>query len=206
MSAMVWTFAAPLILASGSATRRTMLEDAGIAVEVRTADIDERAIDAPLREKNAPPREIALALAREKALAVSRDCPGRLVLGADQILDCEGRIFDKAPDRDAALRKLAMLQGLTHILTSAAAIALDRAILFETASEARLTMRPLDSDALALYAHRADLVLTRSVGCYEIEGLGAHLFSRVEGDHFTIRGLPLLELLAGFRAKGWIAL
>ena len=206
MSATLWTAAAPLLLASGSATRRAMLTACGIPIDVEPAKIDERAIDAPLRQQAASPRDIALALARAKALDVAARHPGRIVLGADQVLDCGGAIFDKAAGRAEAEAHLARLAGRTHRLTSAAALVRDGAVLFEAASEARLTMRPLDSGAIAHYAERAGAVLTSSVGAYEIEGLGAHLFAHVEGDHFTIRGLPLFDLLAGLRAQGWIAL
>lgn len=202
----LWTIPAPLLLASGSATRHAMLTDAGIPVEVCPAAIDERTVDAPLRAEHAPPRAIALALARAKALAVSALHPGRIVLGADQILDCDGTLFDKAPDPIAGAAHLARLAGRCHRLTSAAAVVKDGAVVFDTASEAHLTMRALDSAAIALYAEQAGPVLTRSVGAYEIEGLGANLFARIDGDHFTIRGLPLLDVLAGFRAQGWMAL
>lgn len=202
----LWTYNTPLILASGSATRRLMLEEACLPVEVIPAQIDERAIDQPLREQGAAPSTCALALAHAKARAVSSRHPGRIVLGADQILDCDGLMLDKVPDRAAAERQLAFLSGKTHRLTSAAALLCDGAVMFDAVTEAHLTMRALDRAAIALYADQAGRALTASVGCYEIEGLGAHLFDRVEGDHFTVRGLPLLPMLAGFRAKGWIRL
>ena len=202
----LWSFPTPLLLASGSMARRVMLEEAGLPVEVLPATIDERAVDADLRATGAPPATIALALARAKAASVSKENPDRLVLGADQVLDCNGVIFDKAKDRDEAEQKLAALAGRIHRLTSAAALLYKGETLFEIVSEARLTMRPLDLAAIALYADEAGAALTACAGCYEIEARGAHLFSRVEGDHFPIRGLPLLELLAGLRAKGWIGL
>lgn len=202
----LWSFPTPLLLASGSMARRVMLEEAGLPVEVLPATIDERAVDADLRAAGAPPATIALALARAKAASVSKENPDRLVLGADQVLDCNGVIFDKAKNRDEAEQKLAALAGRIHRLTSAAALLYKGETLFEIVSEARLTMRPLDLPAIALYADEAGAALTACAGCYEIEGRGAHLFSRIEGDHFTIRGLPLLELLAGLRAKGWIGL
>jgi septum formation protein len=201
----LWTPSSPLILASASATRRSMLSDAGIPVDVIPAAIDERSIDAALRAIDAPPHDIATALARAKAQSISAIHPGRIVLGADQVLDCAGQIYDKAASRAGAEEHLLDFQDRTHRLTSAASIVVDGAILFETYSAAHLTMRRLDSRAISHYAALAGPVLTRSVGAYEIEGLGAHLFSRIEGDHFTIRGLPLLELLAGMRAEGWLA-
>lgn len=202
----LWSFPTPLLLASSSQARRVMLEEAGLPIEVLPATIDERAVDKPLRAAGAEPSVIALALARAKAVSVSTQNPGRLVLGADQLLDCDGTIFDKAKDRAEAEMNLAALAGRTHRLTSATALLCDGESLFETVSEAHLTMRPLDSAAIALYADEAGTALTACAGCYEIEGRGAHLFSRVEGDHFTIRGLPLLDLLAGLRAKGWVTL
>jgi len=202
----LWSFPTPLLLASGSMARRVMLEESGLPIEVLPANINERAVDEALRSAGAVPATIALTLARAKAASVSAQNPGRLVLGADQLLDCSGKIYDKAKDRAEAEKKLADLAGRIHRLTSAAAVLCNGEPLFETVSEARLTMRPLDSAAIGLYADEAGAALTACAGCYEIEGRGAHLFSRVEGDHFTIRGLPLLELLAGLRAKGWIRL
>ena len=206
MTKTVWTEQAPLVLASASATRRVMLEETGLPIEIIPATIDERAVDQPLREQGVSSAVCALALAHAKAQAVSALHPGRIILGADQILDCDGIMLDKVPDRAAAERQLAFLAGKTHRLTSAAAIIRDGEIVFDAVTEARLTMRALDSAAIALYADHAGQVLTASVGCYAIEGLGAHLFERVEGDHFTVRGLPLLPLLAGFRMQGWIHL
>lgn len=202
----LWSYETPLILASGSTARRAMLMDAGLPVEVIPASIDERAIDAALREAGEPPATIARALARAKASDVSAAHPGRLVLGADQLLDYEGDIFDKARNRAEAEAKLAALAGRTHRLTSAAALVCNEQTIAACASEAHLTMRPLDSRGIALYADKAGSALTSCAGCYEIEGLGAHLFTRIEGDHFTIRGLPLLDVLATLRAKGWIRL
>ena len=202
----LWTYPTALILASGSATRRLMLEDVGVPLEIHIAALDERAVDGPLRAQLAPPDQIALALAEAKAQSVSHAHPNRLVLGADQILDCESVIIDKANSRAGAEDKLAFLQGRTHRLTSAAAIVCNGAVIFSCISEAHLTMRPLDSAAISLYADQAGKALTASVGAYEIEGRGAHLMAAIEGDHFTIRGLPLLALLSGFRQHGWLAL
>ena len=201
----LWTPPLPLILASASAARRAMLAEAGLPVDAMAATVDERAIDAPLRAAGAPPQAIAAALARAKARAVSALHPGRIVLGADQVFDCAGRIFDKARDRAEAEAHLAEWQGRSHRLTSAACVAVDGVIVIEVADEAHLTLRPLSPAAIAAYVASAGPALTRSVGAYEIEGLGAHLFARIEGDHFTIRGLPLFALLGAFRAEGWLA-
>jgi septum formation protein len=140
-------------------------------------------------------------LAREKALAVSRLHQGALVIGADQVLDCEGEIFHKAKDRGEALEKLRALSGKTHSLHSAAAVAMDGAVLWAGREEARLTMRSLSEGDLRDYAGRAGEALTACAGGYAIEEAGAWLFERVEGDHFIIQGLPLLPLLGFLKSQ-----
>lgn len=202
----LWTYPTQLILASASATRRLMLEEVGIPVDVKIASIDERAVDGPLRAQLAAPDQIALALSEAKAQSVSRLHPDRLVLGADQILDCDQHVIDKAKNRVAAEEKLAFLAGRRHRLTSAASLVLNGELIFSCVSEAYLSLRPLDQEMIRLYADHAGPALTQSVGAYEIEGLGALLLSEIQGDHFTIRGLPLLALLSGFRQQGWLAL
>lgn len=202
----IWLYPSPLILASASLTRRAMLHDIGIPLDVVKADLDERALDEGLRAQSAPPHAIACALAEAKAKDISRHHQGRLVLGADQILDCDERIIDKANNRAEAEEKLAFLSGRTHRLTSAAALICDDRVILSVVSEAYLTMRPLSSASIKIYADAAGDALTQSVGAYEIERLGALLFAKIEGDHFTIRGLPLLALVAGFRQQGWLAL
>lgn len=191
---------APLVLASKSAVRRSLLEAAGIPVEVDPAAVDERAIEAPLA--GATPEEVALRLAREKALAVAARRPSALVLGADQTLALGTRRFSKPKSLTAAREQLAALSGKTHALHSGAAIARDGRIAFEAVATARLTMRPLSDQALDAYLAAAGDRVMQSVGGYQLEGLGVHLFERVEGDHFTILGLPLLLLLAFFRSEG----
>ncbi len=193
---------APLVLASKSKVRRTLLEAAGIPVELDPADIDERAAEAS--HAGAAPEKIALLLARAKALAVARRRPGMLVLGADQTLALGGRCFSKPTTISAAREQLASLSGKTHALHSGAAVARDGKILFETVAIARLTMRALSNDALDAYLSAVGERILLSVGAYQLEGLGVHLFEKIEGDHFTILGLPLLPLLAFFRREGML--
>lgn len=198
-SSDLWLAAEPLILASGSATRRDMLLAAGIPVEVVKPDIDERAVEKPLVDRGVPADQVAAALACAKALAVSRDHPGRLVLAADQTLTCDGVAFHKPADMVAAERQIIALAGRTHELHSAFVIARDGAPLAEELEAARLTMRPLHPEFIARYLAVAGNAALSSVGGYQIEGPGAQLFDRIEGDHFTILGLPLLAVLTALR-------
>ncbi len=194
---------APLVLASKSKVRRMLLDAAGIPVEVEPADIDERAAETP--HAGALPEKIALLLAREKALAVARRRPGLLVLGADQTLALANRRFSKPATISAAREQLASLAGKTHALHTGAAVARDGKILFETVATARLTMRALSNEALDAYLAAAGERILLSVGAYQLEGLGVHLFEKIEGDHFTILGLPLLPLLAFLRREGMLS-
>lgn len=199
----LWRGAEPLVLASRSASRRLMLESAGLPVAVRVADVDERAVEqaAGLR----PPPETATLLACEKALAVARQMPGRLVVGADQTLALGARRFDKPPDLAAARAQLMALGGNTHHLHAAVAVARDGAVLFDAVDSASLTMRELSPAFLDGYLAAAGAAVLDSVGGYQLERLGIHLFERVDGDHFTILGLPLLKLLAFLRQDGSLA-
>jgi septum formation protein len=199
----LWLAAAPLVLASGSAVRRQLLDAADIPVDVRPANIDERAVEASAT--SADPSAIAALLACAKALRVAAEVPGRLVLGADQTLALGSRRFDKPADRAAARAQLQALAGRTHELHAAIAVASDERVLFEHAAVARLTMRPLTDAFLDRYLDAAGAAVTASVGAYQLEALGVHLFERIEGDHFTILGLPLLPLLAYLRAEGSLA-
>jgi septum formation protein len=189
----------PLILASKSEVRRKLLEAASIPVTIDPADIDERGIEA--RNAGLAPDKAALLLARKKALAVSSRRKG-YVLGADQTLALGDRRFSKPSGRAAARDQLKALSGQTHALHSAAAIAEGDEILFEAVSTARLTMRPLSDEALDAYLDAAGDRVTTSVGAYQLESLGVHLFDKIDGDHFTVLGLPLLKLLAFFREAG----
>ncbi|TWB65362.1 septum formation protein [Bradyrhizobium sacchari] len=180
-----------------------LLANAGLAFEAVTADIDERGIQASSNLSD--PREIALLLAREKAKAVSADRPGSYVIGADQTLALGSRLFNKPTGRAQALAQLRDLAGNSHELNSAVAVARDGTIVFEDVSVARMTMRPMSEAELPAYLDAAGDAVTRSVGAYQLEGLGIHLFERIEGDHFTILGLPLLPLLAFLRSQQLIA-
>jgi septum formation protein len=202
MSGRLWRGAAPPVLASTSATRRMLLESAGLDVEVRAPDIDERSIDAATQGAFAT----AFHLAREKALAVSRSLPDRVVIGADQTLACEGALFHKPATPAAARAQLAALSGRTHILHSAFAVARDGAIVRDGIEEVRMTMRPLSAEMIGRYLALAGDAALLSVGAYQAEGLGIHLFERIEGDHSTILGLPMIPLLAALRAMDLVDL
>lgn len=191
----------PLVLASKSEVRRNLLEAAGISAVIDPADIDERRIES--QNASLSPDAAALLLAREKALAVARRRPG-LILGADQTLALGERRFSKPAGSTAAREHLKALAGRTHSLHSAAAIARDGEIAFETVSTARLTMRPLSDAFIDAYLAAAGGRVNQSVGAYQLEGLGVHLFEKIDGDHFTVLGLPLLSLLAYFRKAGML--
>ena len=199
----LWLADQPLVLASKSAVRRAVLESAGIPLDVHPADIDERDIET--RAGTATPGEIAALLAREKATAVSAGEPGRLVLGADQTLALGERMFTKPADVRAAREQLRTLRGRTHELHAAIAVIRDGVVLFEHRGIARLTMRAFSDGFLDAYLAAAGGVVTASVGAYQVENLGIHLFERIEGDHFTILGLPLLALLDFLQRNGWVA-
>jgi septum formation protein len=191
----------PLVLASKSEVRRKLLEAAAIPVVVDPADVDERAIETASSETKTDPEAAARLLAREKALSVARRRVG-IVLGADQTLALGKRRFSKPDSRAAARDQLSALAGRTHSLHSAVAVVSNGDVLFETVSTAHLTMRALPDAALDAYLDSAGARVTASVGAYQLEGLGVHLFEKIEGDHFTVLGLPLLPLLAHFRKAG----
>jgi len=200
---MLWRAAHPLVLASHSAIRRKLLESAGIPVEVSVVDLDERAIEA--RGGPLSPTAVAILLARAKAQAVATALPGQLVLGADQTLAFGARRFTKPPDIAAAREQLRILSGQTHELCSAFAIVRDRQVIFSHCEIARMTMRPLSAAFLDAYLAAAGPGVCASVGAYQLENLGIHLFERIEGDHFTILGLPLMPLFDYLRREGFVA-
>ena len=193
-----------LVLASGSATRRAMLDAAGIDVTVCPADVDEAAIRDRLLADNpaVPHARIALALAEEKAKAVSAQREDALVIGADQVLSFEGRLFEKPRDMDDARASLAALRGKTHTLQSAVALAVNGETVWHDTAEARLTMRAFSDAALDSYLARVGKIVLTSVGAYQIEGPAVQLFAAVEGDHATILGMPLLPLVTELVRRG----
>jgi septum formation protein len=199
----LWRGQFPLILASQSRARQTLLANAGIVFEAVSADIDERAVQQASRLIT--PGDIAALLAREKALYVSMRQPGQFVVGADQILALGTRLFSKPSGRAQAAEQLRALAGRSHELHSAVAVAREGKILFEAVTVARMTMRRLDEAEIDAYLDEAGDAVTSSVGAYQLEGLGVHLFERIEGDHFTILGLPLLQLLAYLRSERLLA-
>jgi septum formation protein len=200
---MLWLASAPLVLASKSAIRRTLLETAGVSIEVRPADIDERGIET--KSSMQAPDAVAALLAREKASAIARSMPGRLVLGADQVLGLGNQRFSKPNDRAAARVQLRALSGRTHALYSAVVFVQDGEVLFEHIGIARLTMRTFSNSFLDDYLEAVGEAAMASVGAYQLEGLGIQLFDHVEGDYFTVLGLPLLPALDFLRRHGSLA-
>ena len=198
-----WLADEPLVLASKSAIRHAILRDAGIPVAVEPADIDERAIEQRSAKEDAG--ELAAVLACEKARTVAARFPGRLVLGADQTLALGERRFSKPADRAGARRQLAALRGQTHELHSAVALVRGSSVLFEHREVARLTMRSFSDQFLEAYLDAAGTAVTASVGGYQLEKVGIQLFEHIQGDHFTILGLPLVPLLEYLRSAGWLA-
>jgi septum formation protein len=199
----IWRGKDPLILASHSRARQALLAGAGIAFEAMPAEIDEREIQRA--SGLVTPGAVASLLAGQKALFVSSHHPGRIVVGADQTLALAQRLFSKPAGRPQAAEQLRALAGNSHELHSAVAVARDGRLVFETASVARMTMRRLTSAEIEAYLDEAGEAVTSSVGAYQLEGLGIHLFERIDGDHFTILGLPLLPLLAFLRSERLLA-
>jgi septum formation protein len=195
----LWREKNPLILASQSRARQTLLANAGINFEAVPAEIDERAVQQA--SHLTAPGDIAKLLAREKSLAVSAQLPSRFIVGADQTLALGSRLFSKPAGRAQAAEQLRALAGGTHELHSAVAVARDGKILFDNVTSARMTMRNLGEAEINAYLDQAGEAVTSSVGAYQLEGLGVHLFEHIEGDHFTILGLPLLPLLAFLRSE-----
>lgn len=192
-----------LVLASGSRSRRQMLEAAGLSFTVAPADLDERAVRATLSAKDATaePADVAEVLARAKAQTISSAQPGAIVIGADQILALGAEIFEKPAGLDGARSHLAKLRGRTHQLHSAVVLAEAGKVVWAHVDTASLTMRAFSPAFLDNYLARAGPVICESVGAYQLEGLGVQLFERIEGDYFTILGLPLVPLLAELRLR-----
>lgn len=191
-----------LVLASGSRTRAAMLEQAGVTAILDRPLVDEDEVKAAGRAEGVSADIVAEALAELKAQRITRRHPGALVVGADQMLECEGRWFDKPTDRAAARAQLLDLRGKTHRLVSCAVVVRDGERMWHKIDSARLTMRNFSEAFLDDYLDRVGDEVLHSVGAYQLEGLGAQLFHRIEGDFFTILGLPLLPLLGFLRVHG----
>ena len=193
-----------IVLASGSRTRADLLRGAGLTVEIDPANVDEDAVKESLRAEGASAAQVAEALSDLKALKVSRRHPGALVIGADQTLDCNGVWFDKPPDLDHLRAHLEALSGHRHSLFAGVSVMRDGQRLWGLVEPAHMTMRNLSADFITRYIEAVGEDGLGSVGGYRLEGLGAQLFSRVEGDYFTVLGLPLLPLLGFLRQHGAI--
>jgi len=191
-----------IILASQSAARRAVLDGAGVSYEATVAGVDEDAVKTALLAEGAGPRDVADALAELKAVRVSAKRPGAFVVGSDQTLDLDGALYDKAPDLAAARARLQLLRGKTHRLHSAVVVAKDGAPIWREIVTASLTMRDFSDVFLEDYLASEGPHALGSVGCYRLEGPGAQLFARIEGDYFAILGLPLMGLLDLFRRHG----
>jgi septum formation protein len=191
-----------IILASTSAIRASVLRNAGVAIEVVPASIDEDAIKRAHRERGASADDCALALAVHKAEQVSDQHRDALVIGADQMLECDTAWFDKPADRGQAVAQLRALSAKTHVLVSAVAVVRNDMVPWRHVERARLTMRRLDDAFIAGYLDAIGDAAWRSVGVYQLEGRGAQLFNHIDGDHFAILGLPLLPLLGFLRRQG----
>jgi nucleoside triphosphate pyrophosphatase len=191
-----------LVLASASPARRALLKNAGLNFEVVPAEIDERAAEQPLVESGAPPEDIALTLAMAKAASVGERRPDDLVIGADQVLAFEDERMSKPADMEAARRQLLKLSGKTHSLLTAVACARGEEIVWQHVEAAHLTMRKLEPAFVGRYLAAAGSEALTSVGAYQIERRGIQLFETIDGDYFSILGLPLLPLLAFLRGEG----
>lgn len=194
----------PIILASKSAARRAVLEGAGVPFESIVAGVDEDAVKASLLAEGARAREIADALAELKAIRVSRGRQG-FVIGSDQTLEFDGRLYDKAESLEEARARLITLRGKPHKLHSAVVVAKEGAPIWREVVTCTLTMRDFSDEFLEAYLASEGEQALGSVGCYRLEGPGAQLFSRIEGDYFAILGLPLLGLLDLLRRHGALA-
>lgn len=193
-----------VILASGSRPRARMLVNAGVPFTASAASVDEATIKASMRATGADVADVAELLAATKAQQVSRNHEGSLVIGADQMLACDGEWFDKPDSPLAARKQLEKLRGRTHELISAVCVVRDGEVLWHNIDRARVTIRPFSGTFTDQYIDKMGEKICATVGGYELEGLGAQLFSRIEGDYFTILGMPLLPLLDFLRGHGVI--
>ena len=194
-----------LVLASASPTRARLLEAAGVKLTIEPADLDEAALKTSFKAAGRDAGDCALALAEAKAQRIASRMPGAMVLGADQLLVCDGAWFDKPADRAAARLQLQALRGKRHVLPTAAVLIRNGAAIWQALEEPALTMRPFSDAFLDDYLAAAGDAALGSVGGYQLEGRGAQLMSAIEGDHFAILGLPLLPLLEVLRDNGVLA-
>lgn len=194
----------PIVLASGSVTRRRMFDAAGVPVAIDPPNVDEEALKESMRADQAPPRDVADFLAELKATKVSHRWRDALVIGADQVLVQNGIIFDKPADMAHARAHLQAFRGRKHELISAVVICENGAPVWRHTATATLEMRPYSDEFIDAYLAAAGDMVLGSVGAYQVEGLGLQLFNRITGDHFTIQGLPLLPVLDYLRIRGAI--
>lgn len=198
----LWLLPRPLVLASKSQARRSLLAAAGLPFEGMDADIDERQVEAPARAEGLGGEAIAALLAREKAMKISRELPDRLVLGADQTLSIEGRFLTKPENRDSARRQLIEMSRKTHTLHAAICLVRDGEVVATTCAEAHMTCRAYTPEFVDCYLDLAGESVLNNVGGYAVEGLGMHLFDKIVGEQSTILGLPMLHLLGLLRDCG----
>lgn len=201
----LWRGVEPLVLASGSPFRLALLASAGIPAEAVKPAIDERAVEASVRDRGAGPEQVAGVLAESKAQSVSARFPGRFVLGCDQTLALGPQAFHKPEGREGARRHLRTLSGRTHHLHSGLALVQDGRVIWAEVTSASMTMRVLSDEMIENYLEAAGETILQSVGAYQLEALGIHLFEHFEGDQSTIVGLPLLPLLEALRQEGLVA-
>jgi septum formation protein len=193
-----------LVLASASPFRRALLTNAGLTFEARAAQVDERALERPLEESGASPVDVALALAEAKARDVARHFAGALVIGSDQTMSLGSRVYHKPKDMAEAAEHLFSLSGKTHELNSAIVLVRDGDVLWRHVSTAHMAVRPLSRTFVERHLQRVGENALASVGAYQLEGEGIQLFEKIEGDYFTILGLPMLPLLSKLRELGSI--
>jgi septum formation protein len=192
----------PLILASGSEIRAGLLRNAGVPIEVTPARIDEAALRQSLLAEGASPRDLSDALAEAKARKVSASCPANLILGCDQILACDGDVFEKPDKPESAIRTLSALSGRKHHLFSAAVAYQGGNPVWRHIGQVRVTMAELSSDYIRSYVSTYWNDIRHCVGCYRLEGEGVRLIAHIDGDYFHVLGLPLTELLTWLRLRG----
>ncbi len=193
---------APLILASGSAARQSMLRNAGINFDIMPADINEEKIIESCEAGKLNKKDIVLRLAEEKAIFVSKNNPENYIVGSDQILVMDDKIFNKAKNKDEAKKRLENFQGKNHLLMSAVCVVLNDEVLWSTVETATLHVKKMSEEQIDHYLDQAGETLTKCVGCYAIEGPGIRLFKDIKGDFFTILGMPLLPLLNYLEKEG----